>query len=42
MLAGFKPDSISIEKEELHFERTQVVVCISETGFPLQINIELL
>lgn len=29
MLAGFKPDSISIEKEELHFERTQVVVCIS-------------
>ncbi|NLK67690.1 MAG: sigma-E processing peptidase SpoIIGA [Clostridiaceae bacterium] len=30
MLAGFKPDSISIEKEELHFERTQVVVCISE------------
>lgn len=30
MLPGFKPDSVCIEKEELHFERTQVVVCISQ------------
>lgn len=29
MLPGFKPDSVCIEKEELYFERTQVVVCIS-------------
>jgi len=29
MLPGFKPDSVCVEKEELYFERTQVVVCIS-------------
>lgn len=29
MLPGFKPDSVCVEKEELCFERTQVVVCIS-------------
>ena len=30
MLPGFKPDSVCVEKEELYFERTQVVVCISQ------------
>ncbi len=30
MLPGFKPDSVSVEKEELHFEKTQVVVCICQ------------
>jgi len=29
MLPGFKPDSVCVEQEELYFERTQVVVCIS-------------
>jgi len=29
MLPGFKPDSVCVEKEDLSFERTQVVVCIS-------------
>lgn len=31
MLPGFKPDSVGVEKEELYFERTQVVVCISHS-----------
>lgn len=30
MLPGFKPDSVCVEKEELHYERTQVVVCICQ------------
>lgn len=30
MLPGFKPDSVGVEREELYFERTQVVVCISQ------------
>jgi len=29
MLPGFKPDSVCVEKEDLSYERTQVVVCIS-------------
>lgn len=31
MLPGFKPDGVCVEKEELCFERTQVVVCISRS-----------
>lgn len=30
MLPGFKPDSVCVEKEELQYERTQVVVCICQ------------
>ncbi len=30
MLPGFKPDRICVEKEELQYERTQVVVCICQ------------
>ncbi|NLN63870.1 MAG: sigma-E processing peptidase SpoIIGA [Clostridiaceae bacterium] len=30
MLPGFKPDSVCVEKEEYHYERTQVVVCICQ------------
>jgi stage II sporulation protein GA (sporulation sigma-E factor processing peptidase) len=30
MLPGFKPDRVSVEKEELQYENTQVVVCICQ------------
>lgn len=30
MLPGFKPDSVSVEKEELKYKNTQVVVCICQ------------
>lgn len=30
MLPGFKPDSVCVEKEELQYERSQVVVCICQ------------
>ncbi len=30
MLPGFKPDRVCVEKEELQYERTQVVVCICQ------------
>ncbi len=29
MLPGFRPDSVSVEKEEFQFSKTQVIVCIS-------------
>lgn len=30
MLPGFKPDSVNVEKEELQYKNTQVVVCVCQ------------